>query len=167
MQSHPELIRLVLERADLLRAIHPSGVLDEDLLQRVSSATITQLGATSERTNTAPSELVRGGLLYALDALDPAHSIFQDDPSPLGSYWHGMLHRREGDFDNARYWFRRAGTPPCFRDNSAEGKQGDPLQLTRIFETNPTGTALQEALQLLRAEFETLLTYCCQLSRTA
>src|SRR5687767_15218441 len=58
--------------------------------------------------------LVRGAVLYGLDELDAAHHIFQEDPTELGSYWHGMMHRREGDFDNARYWFRRAGRLPLF-----------------------------------------------------
>jgi hypothetical protein len=58
-------------------------------------------------------ELVRGGLLYALDALAPAHAIFQENHSAAGSYWHGMLHRREGDFGNACYWFRQAGSFPA------------------------------------------------------
>src|SRR4051795_10421415 len=58
--------------------------------------------------------LVRGGLLYAVDAIHEAHTIFQDNNGDLAAYWHGMMHRREGDFDNARYWFRRAGTQPFF-----------------------------------------------------
>jgi hypothetical protein len=54
-------------------------------------------------------KLVKGGLLYASNLLAAAHSIFQEVDSQEGAYWHGMLHRREGDFDNARYWLRRAG----------------------------------------------------------
>ncbi len=167
MQEHPELLRLVLERDGFLLELHPTKVLDNHLVQRVASATATQLGASAARSDTAHLELVRGGLLYALDALETAHSIFQENPSHLGSYWHGMLHRREGDFDNARYWFRRAGTPPCFHEESPMGKRWDPSQLTHLFEERPTGKALEDARQLQRAEFEALLTHCLQMTRNS
>jgi hypothetical protein len=58
--------------------------------------------------------VVRGGLLYALDDLAGCHEFFQSTANDLVSYWHGMMHRREADFDNARYWFRRAGALPFF-----------------------------------------------------
>lgn len=51
-------------------------------------------------------------LFYAVDALDEAHALFQGIDSFLGAYGHGMMHRREGDFSNANYWFRHAGPPP-------------------------------------------------------
>lgn len=41
--------------------------------------------------------------------LDEAHALCQDVPTASGSYWHGVMHRREGDYGNAQYWFRRAG----------------------------------------------------------
>lgn len=61
-------------------------------------------------SDSLPWRMVRGGLLYAADAFEEAHAIFQEIDSAEGSYWHGMLHRREGDFGNAEYWVRRAGT---------------------------------------------------------
>ncbi len=40
---------------------------------------------------------------------DRAHAIAQDIPGPAGARIHAYLHRKEGDQDNARYWYRRAG----------------------------------------------------------
>ena len=33
----------------------------------------------------------------------------QEDESKLGCWAHGIVHLLEGDFGNARYWYRRAG----------------------------------------------------------
>lgn len=43
------------------------------------------------------------------DYLDQSHAISQSLDAPEGEYWHGILHRREPDYGNARYWMRRAG----------------------------------------------------------
>lgn len=42
-----------------------------------------------------------------VDDLERSHVICQDYPSGLGAYIHGVVHRREGDFWNSKYWFRR------------------------------------------------------------
>jgi hypothetical protein len=38
-----------------------------------------------------------------------AHDIAQDIESPQGAIIHAYLHRKEGDLDNARYWYEQAG----------------------------------------------------------
>lgn len=48
------------------------------------------------------------------DFLDESHAISQQVDTPSGSFWHGILHRREGDFSNAKYWFRRVGRHEVF-----------------------------------------------------
>jgi hypothetical protein len=54
------------------------------------------------------------GLWLFHDFLDESHTISQDLHAWYGSYWHGIMHRREPDPDNAKYWFRRVPANPVF-----------------------------------------------------
>ena len=57
------------------------------------------------------SDLAAGLWLY-VDDLDRSHTVSQSLDSRTGSYWHGIMHRREGDFSNSHYWHRRAAGHP-------------------------------------------------------
>ena len=48
------------------------------------------------------------------DHADPAHDLVQDLTDPDGALIHGILHRREPDYWNAKYWFRQAENHPIF-----------------------------------------------------
>ena len=62
---------------------------------------------------------VRAGLLLLADRMEESHALSQALDTPEGSYWHGILHRREPDYSNARYWFRALGDHPLFRELGA------------------------------------------------
>ena len=55
------------------------------------------------------AQVARAGLLLAAGGLEEAHAIVQQLETPEAYYWHGIVHRREPDWSNARYWFRRLG----------------------------------------------------------
>ena len=62
-------------------------------------------------------------LKTALDHLDKgdwdvARKIVQSDESREGCWIHGIVHVMEGDLDNARYWYGRAGR--AFSDDAAQ-----------------------------------------------
>jgi hypothetical protein len=56
------------------------------------------------------------GMWLAYDFLDESHRISQELETREGAYWHGIMHRREGDFSNSKYWFRRVGEHPIHAD---------------------------------------------------
>src|SRR5262245_59455323 len=43
---------------------------------------------------------------------DAAHQLADAIGGTSGASIHAYLHRKEGDLDNARYWYRRAGRKP-------------------------------------------------------
>ena len=61
------------------------------------------------------------GLWLLYDFLDESHTISQSLDTLEGSYWHGIMHRREPDYENAKYWFRRVPVHPIHAELAAGG----------------------------------------------
>ncbi len=85
------------------------------------------------------------GVLAALwlrhDFLDESHKISQRLESPTGSFWHAIMHRREGDFSNSKYWYRQAGEHPALQvlaNNAADAINRSPADKS-IFRIIATG----------------------------
>lgn len=83
-----------------------SGVLATDSLKQHLAA----LGTA----NPSAVKLIRALSLVWNDHHDEAHDIVQDLPSADAAYVHAILHRREPDYFNAKYWFRRVGMHSVF-----------------------------------------------------
>lgn len=58
------------------------------------------------------AEALLAGLWLWHDHLDESHTISQSIATASGSYWHAIMHRREGDFSNAKYWYARCRNHP-------------------------------------------------------
>lgn len=80
----------------------------------LAAMSIDELRASIEK-DTAPPRAAN----LAIQALwhdargdwERAHSCAQDERGADGSWVHAYLHRKEGDFPNAGYWYTRAGRP--------------------------------------------------------
>lgn len=51
------------------------------------------------------------GAWVAADGFAEAHALAQELEGEWGDWWHAILHRREPDFGNALYWYRRVNVP--------------------------------------------------------
>lgn len=59
-------------------------------------------------------QAARGLVLLWHDHFEAAHEIVQHVETAGASYVHAILHRREPDYSNAKYWFRRVRQHPCY-----------------------------------------------------
>lgn len=153
----------------------------DDKIYRLVSGTdwrqVLQLGS---------DRLVRAGALWLYGFLDEAHRLTQQDSSSEGSYWHALVHRSEGDFSNALYWFRRAGAHPvqarlrarvreAMRDRNPEGWQAlvesprwEPARLVELCERSSRAGPAQPAVlrEVVRMEYNLLMEYVLAQARS-
>lgn len=107
-------------------------------------------GIVADPAISAIPELIAGIWLY-VDHLEPSHKVSQGIASQTGSLWHAILHRREGDFDNALYWYRAAGNHPVIN----RIPDYTPAKIVEMARTGDTA-----GVQLQRLEWATLFEWC-------
>ena len=103
-----------LETRDPLPPLAPSVEWDSELTDQIEDLSLETLFDGQSVKDSTMGYGLQSGLLLWNDALEASHTISQGIESKTGSYWHGIMHRREPDYSNAKYWFRRVGMHPTF-----------------------------------------------------
>lgn len=107
--------------ADSLPALAPSTPRNGWLRDRLS-AVETWIHKVAGRSSEAIT--VTAGLWLLHDFLDESHSRAQsvehEGRHRNGDYWHAIMHRREPDYGNSKYWFHQVGRHPVFVELAAE-----------------------------------------------
>jgi hypothetical protein len=101
------------------------------------------------------------GVWLLHDFLDESHQISQGIDTTSGSFWHGIMHRREGDFSNAKYWFRHVGQHPVFELLAERQGKWDPFAFVdRCQAAARSGKDCDACLDMQQAEWEALFDFC-------
>jgi hypothetical protein len=111
---HPSSSFIELIRIETLPSLGPevrpevseSGALLSDVDEYCQSRSISG----------TQQNLLRSAALLWHDDLDGSHNFSQEIKSSDGSFLHGIMHRREPDSSNAKYWFRLVGDHPAFTE---------------------------------------------------
>lgn len=154
-----------LSQRDPLPPLFPKTVFDAQLSEQIEAADL--------------SAFERCGLLMLNDDLDAAHAVVQDLPDGTAAFWHAIMHRREGDASNAKYWWRRTGQHAAFESvykNARKYLQGENDASAQQFlaqievQQNWLPVAFVDACQngdaqwlrrVQMIEMESLLQWCC------
>jgi hypothetical protein len=161
--TYSAFITEFLREAQLPRLSAQEPVPDQRLIQRVAAAKDDEIAEAEGQE----AMCLRSLLLLAAGDLDQAHRIVQAMSTSAGAYIHGLIHRIDDDFDNARYWFRRAGVQSAATEmyhraaavsaTVASRPNWDPFLVTDMLEKSRKTGVTEELRAILTIEFEGLL----------
>ena len=117
------------------------GKPDERARSQLSALTLEAAFNGQEIVDSEAARCCLSALWLWHDFLDESHAISQEIDTVDGSYWHGIMHRREPDYGNAKYWFRRVPRHPIFEPlakAAAELSRGRKLESAAEFLSTQT-----------------------------
>jgi len=164
-----------------LPALGP-GSSNQSVIDVLRSIDVSSIGNGREIRDGQMATCCLSGLWLLHNFLDESHTISQDVQSSTGSFWHGIMHRREPDYGNAKYWYRRVGSHPTYvplmtavREQHADFARSvtsdgdwDPFAFVDACQkaaSNQTLQAICRDVALL--EWQLLFDYCYQLAFAA
>lgn len=130
-----------LEVGNPIPTLVPENAWSNELTNALTDISLENLFQGQKVKDDIYAKATKSGLLLWNDALDESHEISQTLANETGSYWHGLMHRREPDYSNSKYWFGRVGDHPIFsslreRVLSLSKEIGNPSDsLTKVIQT--------------------------------
>lgn len=173
----PAVTSLLTDRLPALGPGSPNAVAKSQL----KSLTMETAFAGRKVRDESAARCCLAGLWLLHDFFDESHAISQEIDTLEGSYWHAILHRREPDYWNSKYWFRRVPRHAIFEplatvarelaakhqpDAAAEyltaQKTWDPFRFVDMCEAIAGGQSRSEQLarEVARAEWQLLFEHC-------
>src|SRR3954469_24071021 len=122
--DHSPLAReiLAVNIAGSYRLLVVRGEGNDEAKKKLSAATPQHMIAGMIR-NEDDAKAMLAGLWLWHDWLDESHVISQSLSSATGSFWHAIMHRREGDFSNSKYWYARCQDHPVLQQLAHQAGQ--------------------------------------------
>ncbi|QEG24206.1 hypothetical protein [Mariniblastus fucicola] len=137
------------------RDVDPAG--NDQFAAQLRSVSADQLFDSSIADDEL-AQCCKSGLWLLHNFLHESHEISQSIHSAEGSWWHAIMHRTEGDFSNAKYWYRRAGEHQAFGDVT-DGF--DPYAFVdRCQQEYRNGSLSDDTQEIAFAEWKALFDYC-------
>lgn len=136
--------------------------------EKLQSLTVDSAFAHAQAVDVDQARCCLSGVWLLYDFLDESHTISQGINTPEGSFWHGIMHRREGDFSNAKYWFRKVGDHPVYEqltaDDGIDVADWDPYAFVDACQAavRTGGDQADRCRHWQQREWELLFEYCYQ-----
>lgn len=112
LKDYPPLLAALL--AKVSTAPLGPGEKNSSLFDQLSAISVESAFAKDSVLDNKMAECCISGLWLMHHYLDESHTLSKAIDTPEGCYWHGIMHRREPDYSNAKYWFSQTGEHPLF-----------------------------------------------------
>lgn len=105
-QSILDIAGLLAQRP--IVSVGPQIIWNERLDRQILAIPLDRLYGNDRDKKVYGLALQAAFLIYN-DSLSKGHDVLQDpiiyDRNETGDYWHALMHRKEGDYNNAKHWF--------------------------------------------------------------